>query len=413
LPPPPLNPQKQKASKDCYTSYIDQIQGGLYSSSKLVRSQPRTTADSYFIVRTFKAEVRSYRRNYSHKSVALFRTKKDGATRGNIEYMTGSFLELDGSTDSTIKTQRDVFTLIEKNSLPKPSYAIETSTGNFHVIWNYDNPLPWTNKGESYWVSNQKRLIELFKRAGFNVDVGASLNPTQNLRNPSQLKPYNFKRRCNVFIHKSYQKTSLRAIYRALNKTSIPNPAPIRASVKLRRFERANQTFTMTYRELAKRCGVSERTIGTEVQKAIKNGDLRIVQRVGNNSEKTRTTQYESLIFIEKFPEVQLSISKNNSVPAEGLLRDFKQKGTSRGLRQKTIFALGLYLKARLGERASLGAIRAELEGGAMRSHVSEKEFERTLRNVVKPVYKFPFSLPKLRAWGLLKPERAGKSFLQ
>jgi hypothetical protein len=37
----------------------------------------------------------------------LFRTKKDGAKRSNIEYMTGSFLELDGTTDGRIKSLED------------------------------------------------------------------------------------------------------------------------------------------------------------------------------------------------------------------------------------------------------------------------------------------------------------------
>jgi len=154
---PPSKPRKRKSPGDCYSSFIDQIQGGLYSSSKLVRSQPRTTADSYFIVRTFKAEVRSYRRNYSHKSVALYRTKKDGSTRKNIEYLTCSFLELDGSTDNTIKSLEDVQTLARKNNLLEGLQTIETSKGNFHVMWIYTRPLPFTEKGESYWLAQQTR----------------------------------------------------------------------------------------------------------------------------------------------------------------------------------------------------------------------------------------------------------------
>jgi len=236
----PSNTRKWKAPENCFRSYIDQVADGFYSSSKLVKNEPRKTSDSYFIVKTFKAEVRSYRRNYSHKSIALFRTKKEGSTRKNIEYMLCSFVELDGSTDNSIKTQRDVMTLIRENNLPTVPHVIQTSPGHFHVIWNYNNPLPWNERNESYWTSQQKRLIKLFEQGGFLVDVGASMNPTQNLRNPSQLNPYNFKRRCEVVIHKSYQKTSLRAIYKALNKTSIPNPKRLPASVKLRQFLRAN-----------------------------------------------------------------------------------------------------------------------------------------------------------------------------
>jgi hypothetical protein len=61
--------------------------------------------------------VRSYRRNYSHKNVALFGTKKDGSTRENIAYLTGSFLELDGANDSTIKTRRDVVSFNSERKL--------------------------------------------------------------------------------------------------------------------------------------------------------------------------------------------------------------------------------------------------------------------------------------------------------
>ena len=117
-----------------------------------------------------------------------------------------------------------LLTLISKNNLPTASYVSQTSSGNFHITWNYNDPLPWTNKGESFWISQQKKLIKLFKQGGFLVDKGASLNPCQNLRNPSQLHAYNYKRRCKVEIHNSYQKTSLRRIYKALNKSSVPNP---------------------------------------------------------------------------------------------------------------------------------------------------------------------------------------------
>jgi len=347
--------------------------------------------------------MRSIRRHYSHRAVPLFRTKAGGPTRKNIEYMSGSFLELDGSTDNTIKTKEDVNTLINKNNLPMPSYVIETSKGHFHLIWTYNDPLPWTTRNESFWISQQRRKIELFKQAGFNVDVGASLNPCQNLRNPSQLQPFNFKRRCKVYIHSSYKKTSLRAIYRALNKTSIPNPRPIPANTKLRRYLRQNKTFEITLSQLAENLGTSLRTVKTQVSRAVQNGDLRIVARLGNNSEKIRRTRYESIIFIEQFPEVQLSISKDNSLPIAGLLRDFKRKGTPVGRRQKTLFALGLFLKAKLGKRACIESITAELEGGAMRCHVSKRELERTLKSIMKPEYTHPFSLSKLRAWDLIE----------
>ena len=351
--------------------------------------------------------MRSYRRNYSHRGMPLYRTKAGGPTRANIEYMSGSFLELDGSADNTVKTKEDVLTLIRKNNLPTESCVSQTSSGNFHVIWTYNRPLPWTNKGESYWFSQQKKLIKLFKQGGFNVDIGASTNPVQNLRNPSQLRPYNYKRKCEVFIHRSYQKTSLRAIYKALNGTNIPNPKRLPASVKLRRDLRQNKTFITTHKAYAKKHGVSERTMRTEIKRAIANGDLQIVRKTGNNKRFTRATEYISNLYLE--PNSQngnTSISKNNSLRMTNLLRDFQADGTEKGRRNKTIFMLGLGLKAQLGERASVESIRDALEGGARRCHFPEREFERTLQNIMKPEYDNRFSLAKLREWDLLEGAR-------
>jgi len=135
---------------------------------------------------------------------------------------------------------------------------------------------------------------------------------------------------------------------------------------------------------------------------AVQNGDLRIVARTGNNKRITRATRYRSGLYLKpQFSEPSLSICKANSLPAEALLRDFKHVGVGR--RQKTIFALGLEIKAQLGERASVGALRAELEGGARHCHFPEKEFERTLKNIMKISYTNPFSLAKMREWGLLQ----------
>jgi len=382
-------------------SVIDQGTDG-YSPAKLVRNSPQTNKDIYFTIRTTKTVIRSNRRNYSHRSVALYRTKKHGSTRANIEYLSCSFVEMDGS-NGTVKTQEDVFTLIRENNLPKASYVIETSRGHFHLIWNYNNPLPWTTKNESYWIAQQKRLIQLFSRAGFLVDVGASMNPCQFLRNPSQLRAFNFKRRCKVYIHKTYNKTSLRRLYKALNGTNISNPKRVQASTKLRRDLRQNKTFITTHKAYAKKHGVSERTMRTEIKRAIANGDLQIVRRTGNNKRFTRATEYISNLYLE--PNSQngnTSSIKDNAVQTEGLLRDFKRKGASVGRRQKTIFALGLEIKAQLGERASVGALRAELEGGARHCHFPEKEFERTLKNIMKISYTNPFSLSKLREWNLI-----------
>jgi len=405
LPPPPSKPRKWKAPENCNLSFTDQGTDD-FSSAKLVSSTPQTNRDIYFKFRPRKArptEMKSYRRHYSHRSVALSWTKRDGPTRANIAYLTCSFLEMDGANDNSIKTQGDVFTLVKKNNLPTASYVIGTSRGHYHVIWTYNDPLPWNERNESYWISQQRRLIQLFQKAGFNVDVGASLNPTQNLRNPSQLHPYNYKRRCEVQIHSSYKKTSLRRLYKALNGTTIANPKRVQAGVKLRRDLRQNKTFITTHKAYAKKHGVSERTMRTEMKRAIANGDLQIVRKTGNNKRFTRATEYISNLYLE--PNSQngnTSSIKANSVQTEVLLRDFKQKGTQVGRRQKTLFALGLFLKHKLGKRACVEAIRAELEGGAMRCHISVREFERVLKSIMKPVYTNPFSLSKLRDWDLI-----------
>jgi len=109
--PPPSKPKERKDSQDCFLSFIDQIQDGFYSSSKLVRNSPQTNRDTYFLIKTRATSVGSYRRNYSHRNVALFRTKAGGPTRANIAYLACSFLELDGSTDNTVKNKGDVLTL--------------------------------------------------------------------------------------------------------------------------------------------------------------------------------------------------------------------------------------------------------------------------------------------------------------
>jgi len=403
-----LSRSKSKHPEDCLLSFIDQLSDGFYSSSKLVRNKPKNTRDKHFIVRTFKTEVRSYRRNKTHRSIALYRNKKDGSTRDNIAYVLGSFLELDGSTDGTIKTRRDVLTLARKNNLLEGLQTIETSKGHFHLMWTYNNPLPWTEKMESYWTAQQKRLIELLKQAGFNVDVGASLNPTQNLRNPSQLNPYNFKRRCEVFIHKSYQKTSLRAIYRALNGTNIPNPKKVKASTVLRRYLRQNKYFSLTYDEWAEVLGVSRRTAITGVLKAIDNGDLAKPIRTGNNKREKRRTHYTSLIFIEPeqpFSGVQASIFKTNYSANEWIYSDFCKNGAEEGYRNKTLFTLGVHLNLKNGGDLSFEELKNMLEEGRKKSCTPEKEFERTLKSALKSQYTQRLSIAKMKQWGLA-PEK-------
>ncbi|MCH7519661.1 MAG: hypothetical protein IH964_11640 [Candidatus Dadabacteria bacterium] len=98
-----------------------------------------------------------------------------------------------------------------------------------------------------------------------------------------------------------------------------------------------------------------------------------------------------------------LSICKANFLKAAALLKGFQANGAEKGRRNRTLFALGLYLKAKLGKRASIEAIRGELLQGARACHVREKEFERTLKNIMKNSYSNPLSLSKLIAWELIE----------
>jgi len=389
---------------------IDQEHDGSYSPSKFVRSEPRSTRDIYDIFKsnyTSQVTIVSFKRNYSHKCIALFKKKNAGPARDNISYALCSFLELDGSTDGTTKTRNDVFSFCNLNGLPKPSYVIETSKGHFHVIWLYGNPLPWTEKNESYWMGQQKRLIELFKLGCYLVDEGASLNPVQNLRNPSQLEPYNYKRKCQVVIEKTFNKTSLRAIYRALNGTNIPNPKRVQARIKLRRYLRQNKHCPFTYDEWAEVLCVSRRTAVTVVQEAIANGDLTEPKMTGNNKGITRKTEYTSLIYIE-FGEpvsgVQASIFKTNLLANERLCADFLRRGAEEGYRVRTIFTLGVHLKLENCE-ISLQELKNMLEEGRKKSCTPEKEFERTLKSALKSQYTQRLSIAKMKQWGLA-PEK-------
>jgi len=376
----------------------------------LVRAKPKSIKDLYTTLKSTyanKTEVRSYRRNSTHRCIALLKVKSAGPIRDNIGYMLGSFLELDGSTDGTIKTRADLFSFCNMNGIPKPSYVSETSQGHFHLLWIYNNPLPWTERSESYWMGQQKRLIELFKLGCFLVDEGASLNPVQNLRNPSQVNPYNYKRRCKVIIEKTFNRTSLRAIYRALNGTNIPNPKRVQARIKLRRYLRQNKHCPFTYDEWAEVLCVSRRTAVTVVQEAIANGDLTEPKMTGNNKGITRKTEYTSLIYIE-FGEpvsgVQASIFKTNLLANERLCADFLRRGAEEGYRVRTIFTLGVHLKLESCE-ISLPELKNMLEEGRKKSCTPEKEFERTLKSALKSKYSQRLSIAKMKQWGLV-PEK-------
>ena len=405
-----------KKIHNSYTAFIDQEYDGSYSPAKLVRTIPAKNKDQYFILTMeyTEDEVRSYRRNLSHKCIATFKKKRNAGPRiDNINTVLGSFLELDGTADS-IKTTTDIFDKCKQMFIPTPSYVIETSTGHFHVLWLYENPLPWGPSNSRWWVAQQRRLIEAF--ADYGPDTKACLNPVQFLRNPTQLNPHNHKRKCEVRIHLTKYKTSLGTIQRRLTKAGIKNKW-IKAETIIRQDLRNNEYIAETRKEWGTRLGLSESTMNRAIPKIIANGDLKVEAREGNNKGKIRATIYKSLIYLEPyteaadssemytvdgFSELSLVSSKTKLVLCERLLREFEEKGAVEGLRNKTIFLSGIYLKWRNGGDIGFDELYEQLYSGYLHSGLPEKEFIRTIRNVLKPVYAYPPTKTTLEAWGLI-----------
>jgi len=329
--------------------------------------------------------------------------------------MNGSFLELDGSTDMALKTKEDVLKICKHLNLPTPTHIIETSPGHFHLIWTYERPLLWTPKNERWWTAQQRRLIEAFH--DFGPDEKACLNPVQFLRNPTQLNPYNYKRNCVVEIHTTLFKTSLSAIQKALDEAGFENPR-IPAAQIIRQDMRRNKFIIETYKEWGDRLGLSEGTMKREVPKLLANGDMRQIASYGNNKGITRRNLYESIIYVEpytgpakadyntkniKFSKVSSERSKTNLLANARLVREFSEQGIEIGLRNKAIFACGLFEKWRNGGEIGFDKLYERLYTGFLRCGISEKEYIRTLRNVLKKKYVRPLSIKKLRQWGLIK----------
>ena len=185
--------------------------------------------------------------------------------------------------------------------------------------------------------------------------------------------------------------------------TDIPNPSRLPATTKLRRYSRANKTFTLTLAELAENLGISLITAKRAVKQEIGNGGMSVDQRKGNNKGIKRTTEYISNLYIEpQFSEVSLSSSTTILSANRALLERFQTVGEEEGVRNKLIFALGLFLKLVMG-LATVGELVDVLGGGSRRSGVSDREVIRTLNNVLKSNYTNPLSMSKLREWGLLQ----------
>lgn len=398
-------------------AFIDQEYDGLFLRSYLVPEHPKKNNQRYdiFKSRYTGVHISSYRRNKSHRCIATFKNKGGGPCIGNISQVNCSFLELDGSPDGSVKTRDDVFTKCRDFNFPTPSYVIQTSPGHFHVIWKYERPLPWNPKNERWWTAQQKRLIDGFR--DFGPDGKACLNPVQFLRNPTQLNPYNWKRKCDVIIYTTPFKTSLAAIQKVLDNAGFHNPR-IPAEQILRQFLRCHQNFTGTYKQWGELLGLSEGTMKRTVPKLIASGDMQRVEGYGNNKSQTRTNLYVSLIYLEpitnatetntetknnRFPEVSLERSKTSLSANAVLVREFCENGIRVGLRNKAIFACGLYEKWKSGGEIDFEQLYDILYAGFIKSGISEKEYIRTLKNVLKSRYVQPISVKKLIQWGLIE----------
>lgn len=405
-------------SKGVVLAFIDQDFDGHYNPARMVRLVPKKNKHRYQIFKTrfTGTHISSYRRNWSHRNVALFKKAKNGPCIDNILALTCSFLELDGGGHN-IMTCQDVLNTCKEYCLPTPSSIIETSPGHFHIRWEYVRHLPWTPKNARWWKAQQKRLIQIF--GYFGPDVNACLNPVQFLRNPSQIKPFNFKRRCDVAIHRSRYKSSLGLLQKRLDYAGIPNER-LRADTIIRQDLRSRERVKETYAEWGKRLGLSERTIRRALPALIASGDIRLIGFSGNNRHGGRVAEYESLVFLRPHAEIQetlndckstaktfnsqnghLERSKTN-LSANGLLLSmFIEHGAMEGCRNKTIFACGLYAKWKNGGTISSEKLREMLFAGFMKTGLSEKEFQQTLENVQKVKYQFPLSHNTLREWGL------------
>ena len=403
-----------------WLAFIDQEADGTYSGVNVVRKVPKTWRDRYWRIKspyTGKVDIRSYRRDKSHRQIVILSAKKGGARKENISHILGLALDLDGKRGGTRKTIYDIYIFCENNQFPLPTYIIETSPGHFHLIWLFDHPLPWTEKITRWRESQVLRLIQLFD--DFGPDVKACVNPVQFYRNWSQENPYNHKRGCDVTIHRTRVRTSLSAMQAALDAYGIPNVYIRRdtAEVVLRRYLRSHEYIHDTsYEKLAKRLGFSARTLKRLIPKLVEAGDLEVVERRGNNKGETRRTSYHSLIYLQPIIESEADLGADSPIFSEGTpLSDFKSKSAHGrlyaawqrgdvgvGYRNKALFALALWLKCWSGGVLGLPELRDRLELGRLRCGTPEDEFTSTLKSALKHKYSQPLTRKKLREQGLL-----------
>jgi hypothetical protein len=402
-----------KSVPSTYLAFIDQEFDGSYSPARLVLIEPKKNNERYNVFvspHTDQAHISSYRRDWSHRNISTFKKKrKGGPNKENIDTILGSFLEIDGRKDN-IKTIEDIYLRCKDNGLPTPSSVIETSEGRFHVIWLYERPISWNPKNERWWTSQQQRLIPIFD--DFGPDVHACLNPVQFLRNRTQLNPFNYKRKCDVVIHNTKHKTSLGVLQRSLDRLGIDNPR-IPAETIIRQDLRKNSTINETYKEWGARLGLSVSTMAREVPKLLKNKDITILSRQGNNKKQKRFTVYKSLIYQEPNTEFYESEETQESTVSEmpleriktkfysnaQVMREFCEHGAPEGVRNKTVFICSLYLKCRNKGEISENEVYERLFSGFTSCGLTEKEYRRTIRSALKSQYDRPFSNAKISIW--------------
>ena len=87
----------------------------------------------------------------------------------------------------------------------------------------------------------------------------------------------------------------------------------------------------------------------------------------------------------------------------ECLMREFCENGAVEGLRNKTVFICALYKKCRNHGKISENELYERLYSGFMKCGISEKEYTRTLNNVLKSKYSHPLSQKTLENWGLIE----------
>ena len=94
------------------------------------------------------------------------------------------------------------------------------------------------------------------------------------------------------------------------------------------------------------------------MEHAIRDGDMILVQKVGNNCGETRASEYRSGLYIKgQFPERTFSNTKTILSCNGVALKRFLTCGFGEGARNRAVFACGVFLKFREGGGVCLGAV--------------------------------------------------------